>query len=73
MIGSNFEGCDVEGNLVNCSFTGDSDFNVAYTTGGNADLALENPSEVCPVYGAECSDVQNSLKVGETPVRIVAS
>ena len=73
VIGSNFEGCDVEGNLVNCSFTGDSDFNVAYTTGGNADLALENPSEVCPVYGAECSDVQNSLKVGETPVRIVAS
>ena len=73
VIGSNFDGCTEEGNLVNCSFSGDSDFTVAYTTGGNAELPLKAPSQACPVYGAECTDVQNSLKVGETPVRIVAS
>lgn len=70
VIGAQFQGCSEEAGAVKCSFDKEGAFTVAYSTGGNATVALDGTAEVCPVYGADCEQRSGSLTVNDTPVRI---
>jgi hypothetical protein len=71
VIGAEFRGCEVADRLVDCSFAKDGDFRIAYSTSGNVEVALDSPAEICPVYGGDCTQSAVSVKVNDTPVRIV--
>jgi hypothetical protein len=70
-VGTEFTGCEEDGAAVICSFTGaDGDFEIAYSTGGNATVPIEGTTQVCPIYGGECEQRSGSVTVNQTPVRI---
>ena len=71
VIGAEFQGCEVTERLVSCSFNKDGDFSIAYATSGTVETSLGQQSEICPVYGGDCTQGAESIKVNETPVRIV--
>ena len=71
VIGAEFRGCEVADRLVDCSFAKDGDFRIAYSTSGNVEVTLDGPAEICPVYGGDCTQGAVSVKVNDTPVRIV--
>ena len=71
VIGAEFRGCEVADRLVDCSFAKDGEFRIAYSTSGNVEVTLDGPAEICPVYGGDCTQGAVSVKVNDTPVRIV--
>jgi hypothetical protein len=71
VIGAEFRGCEVADRLIDCSFNKDGEFRVAYSTSGNVELTLDGPAEICPVYGGDCTQSATSVRINDTPVRIV--